>query len=90
MSNTPLLHVAQDLRIDALVVQVDLWSGRGDLPKNLEEVYERAKDIQYPSKHRLAMETMRHLEAFDPTWQTFSRCCQRQRRRIRVCRSWLR
>jgi NTE family protein len=67
MSNTPLLHVAQDLRIDALVIQVDLFSGLGDMPTNIEEVCERAKDIQYQSKRRLSMEMMRHLEGIRST-----------------------
>jgi len=46
MTNTPLQYVADDLRINALIVQVDLFSGMGELPKNLDQVQERAKDIQ--------------------------------------------
>jgi len=39
-------------RLDALIVQVDLFSARGHEPRNLDEVLERAKDIQYSSKTR--------------------------------------
>ncbi|MGD0639988.1 MAG: patatin-like phospholipase family protein, partial [Roseiarcus sp.] len=50
MSNTPLQYVCEDIRISALVVTVDLFSGKGELPQNLDQVQERAKDIQYQSK----------------------------------------
>ena len=63
MSNTPLQHVAEDPRINALVVQIDLFSGSGELPKNLEQVNERAKDIQYQSKQRFSEAEIRHVEA---------------------------
>jgi len=62
MSNTPLLHVAEDLRINALIVQIDLFSGSGDLPRNLEQANERAKDIQYQSKQRFTGEQIRRIE----------------------------
>jgi NTE family protein len=62
MSNTPLLHVSENLRINALIVQVDLFSGSGELPRNLAEVEERAKDIQYQSKQRFTTEKLRHIE----------------------------
>lgn len=54
VSNTPLWYVldeAPDLK--GLVVQVDLFSARGDLPRNLDQVMERHKDIVYSSKTRL-------------------------------------
>lgn len=63
MSNTPLQYVAEDLRISALIVQVDLFSGKGELPKNLEQVRERAKDIQYQSKQRHSYAKLREIEA---------------------------
>ena len=62
MSNTPLLHVAENPMINALIVQVDLFSGSGDLPKNLEQVNERAKDIQYQSKQRFTADKIRQIE----------------------------
>ena len=62
MSNTPLLHVAENPMINALIVQVDLFSGSGDLPKNLEQVNERAKDIQYQSKQQFTADKIRQIE----------------------------
>jgi NTE family protein len=53
VSNTPLWYVVDDSpRLDALILQVDLFSTRGPQPRNLDEVLERAKDIQYASKTR--------------------------------------
>ena len=63
MSNTPLEYVGRDFKLSALVVQVDLFSGRGRVPKNLAEVSERVKDIQYQSKARLSREQIRKVEA---------------------------
>ena len=54
VSNTPLWYVldeAPDLK--GLVVQVDLFSARGERPRNLDQVMERHKDIVYSSKTRL-------------------------------------
>lgn len=62
MSNTPLLHVAEDRQVNALVVQVDLFSGTGELPRNMDGVEERAKDIQYQSKYRFTTERFRKIE----------------------------
>jgi NTE family protein len=53
VSNTPLWYVldeAPDLK--GLVVQVDLFSARGERPKNLDQAMERHKDIVYSSKTR--------------------------------------
>jgi NTE family protein len=67
VSNSPLSYVLKDSPdMSALVIQVDLFSARGDLPLNLDQVLERAKDIQYSSKTRFnttrakEMEEMRH------------------------------
>lgn len=62
MSNTPLLHVAENPQINALIVQVDLFSGTGDLPRNMNQVAERAKDIQYQSKQRFSIDKIRQIE----------------------------
>ena len=52
-SNTPLWYVLDDEpRIGGLIVQVDLFSARGELPQNLDQVMERRKDITYSSKTR--------------------------------------
>ena len=52
-SNSPLWYVLDESsNLDALVFQVDLFSARGSAPHSLDEVLERAKDIQYSSKTR--------------------------------------
>jgi NTE family protein len=64
VSNTPLLYVldeAPDLK--GLVVQVDLFSARGDLPRNLDQVMERHKDIIYSSKTRLSTNVVKDMGA---------------------------
>ena len=64
VSNTPLWYVLdEDPRMNALIFQVDVFSGAGDLPKNLAEVHERAKDIQYASKTRFNTTRVKELEA---------------------------
>jgi NTE family protein len=62
MTNTPLAYVGKDFRMSALIVQVDLFSGLGDVPQTLNEVQERVKDIQYQSKTRLSIDEMRAIE----------------------------
>src|SRR5258706_5507440 len=54
VSNSPLMYVFDvSPQLNALIVQVDLFSAAGELPTNLDQVLERAKDIQYSSKTRL-------------------------------------
>jgi NTE family protein len=54
VSNTPLWYVLDDSpRLKGLIVQVDLFSAKGELPLNLDQVMERQKDITYSSKSRL-------------------------------------
>lgn len=54
VSNTPLWYVLDDSPgLEGLIVQVDLFSARGELPRNLDQVMERQKDITYSSKTRL-------------------------------------
>jgi NTE family protein len=62
MSNTPLQYAARDFRQDALIIQVDLFSGLGELPRNLGQVQERVKDIQFQSKSHFSIEQMRKIE----------------------------
>jgi NTE family protein len=62
MSNTPLQYVAKDFRMNALIVAVDLFSGLGELPKNLAQVQERVKDISFQSKMRFSQEQVRAIE----------------------------
>jgi NTE family protein len=64
VSNTPLWYVLDvDPGMNALIFQVDVFSGAGELPKNLAEVQERAKDIQYASKTRFNTNRVKELEA---------------------------
>jgi len=54
VSNTPLQWVADSgPRRDTLIFQVDLWSARGELPRNLLEVMTREKEIRYSSRTRV-------------------------------------
>jgi len=63
VSNSPLWYVLDDSpQISALIMQVDLFSARGELPVNLDEVLERAKDIQYSSKTRFNTNRVKELE----------------------------
>ena len=53
VSNPPLWYVLdEEPDLEALIMQVDLFSASGEMPHNLDEVLERAKDIQYSSKTR--------------------------------------
>jgi NTE family protein len=64
VSNSPLWYVLDDTTLrEALILQVDLFSARGDMPTNLDEVMERQKDIQYSSKTRFNTNRAKELEA---------------------------
>ena len=52
VSNTPLQHVLDNARGDALVFQVDLFPAQGALPGRISDVWSRNKDIQYSSRTR--------------------------------------
>src|SRR5262249_3749075 len=55
LSNTPLDWVLDcPDRRDTLVFQVDLWSAKGDLPRNLIEADLRQKEIRFSSRTRLS------------------------------------
>ncbi|KRF00525.1 hypothetical protein ASG87_12570 [Frateuria sp. Soil773] len=63
VSNTPLYKVLSERPgRDALVFQVDLWSAHGNLPRDLAQVAERSKEIQYSSRTRLVTEFMRRTQ----------------------------
>ena len=54
VSNTPLQHLLENAGTDnMLVFQVDLFSARGPLPRDILDVMSRQKDIQYSSRTRL-------------------------------------
>ena len=53
VSNTPLQHLLdQEDGVNSLVFQVDLFSARGALPRDIHEVTSRHKDIVYSSRTR--------------------------------------
>jgi NTE family protein len=63
VSNSPLWYVLDsDSQMNALIFQVDVFSGAGLLPRNLAEVQERAKDIQYASKTRFNTSRVKEME----------------------------
>jgi len=65
VSNSPLWYVLDDSpRLNALIIQVDLFSAKGELPTNLNEVLERTKDIQYSSKTRFNTNRVKELNEF--------------------------
>lgn len=54
VSNTPLQHLFEHCGSNNLVVfQVDLFSSRGDTPRDFSDVLSRQKDIQYSSRTRM-------------------------------------
>src|SRR5438874_7853633 len=55
VSNTPLDWVLENRPgRDTLAFQIDLWSARGEYPRNLLEADTRQKEIRYSSRTRLA------------------------------------
>jgi NTE family protein len=64
VSNTPLQYLL-DARREAnlLVFQVDLFSARGTMPRNIFDVHERHKDILYSSRTRLNTDAARSAQA---------------------------
>jgi NTE family protein len=63
VSNTPLDWVLSSRSdLDTLVLQVDLWSARGALPRDLTEVAVRMKEIQYSSRTRAATDDFRRAQ----------------------------
>jgi NTE family protein len=63
VSNTPLQHLlAQDDDINALVFQVDLFSAAGALPRTVQDVNGRHKDIMYSSRTRQVTDMFQRLQ----------------------------
>jgi len=63
VSNTPLQWVVEgDTRQDTLTFQVDLWSARGELPGDLNDVTSRQKEIQYSSRTRANTDRFKELQ----------------------------
>ena len=71
VSNTPLQHLLDlEDRVNSLVFQVDLFSARGDLPRDIQDVMGRHKDITYSSRTRYNTDLFRRIQS----WKT--RCYQ--------------
>jgi NTE family protein len=64
VSNTPLQWVIESnpRRQDTLAFQVDLWSARGELPRNLAEVATRQKEIQFSSRTRANTDQSKRMQ----------------------------
>ena len=66
VSNTPLQHLLdEDDRINTLIFQIDLFSARGVLPRDIHDVMARHKDIMYSSRTRNNTDVYRKLH----TWK---------------------
>ena len=62
VSNTPLQHLLdQDDSLNTLVFQVDLFSARGVLPRDIQDVMARHKDIMYSSRTRYNTDVFRRI-----------------------------
>jgi NTE family protein len=63
ISNTPLQWVLDSRpRCDTLAFQVDLWSARGALPKDLIDVEVRHKEIIFSSRSRAATDQYKKMQ----------------------------
>jgi NTE family protein len=63
VSNTPLQWVAESQpRRDTLAFQVDLWSARGELPRDMLEIATREKEIRYSSRTRANTDQFKHVQ----------------------------
>jgi NTE family protein len=64
VSNTPLQWMLDGRpRVDTLAFQVDLWSARGELPRDMVEVDVRQKDIRFSSRTRACTDSFRNMQA---------------------------
>ena len=63
VSNTPLQWVLDSRpRLDTLAFQIDLWSARGELPRNLGEADVRQKEIVFSSRTRAATDQYKRAQ----------------------------
>jgi NTE family protein len=64
VSNTPLQYLLEiDDHKDTLVFQVDLFSARGALPRDMPDVLARHKDIMYSSRTRNNTDSFRNIHS---------------------------
>ncbi len=67
VSNTPLQHLLdQEDSLNTLVFQVDLFSAHGMLPRDIQDVLARHKDIMYSSRTRHNTDVFRRIQV----WKT--------------------
>ena len=67
VSNTPLQHLLdQEDSLNTLVFQVDLFSAHGVLPRDIQDVLARHKDIMYSSRTRHNTDVFRRIQV----WKT--------------------
>lgn len=65
VSNTPLQHLLdQETGENTLVFQVDLFSARGVLPRDIQDVMARHKDIMYSSRTRYNTDVFRRIHSW--------------------------
>lgn len=63
VSNTPLEWLLEsDAPQDMLAFQVDVWSPRGQIPRNMAEVAARQKEIQHSSRTRRSLRQLRRVQ----------------------------
>jgi len=63
VSNTPLQWVLDAMpRVDTLAFQIDLWSARGHLPRDMMEIDTRQKEIRFSSRTRAATDEFRRAQ----------------------------
>jgi len=63
VSNTPLQWIVDTQpRRDMLAFEVDLWSSRGEFPRNILEVMAREMEIRYSSRTRAETGRFRYLQ----------------------------
>ena len=62
VTNTPITYVADERPLTtARIIQVDTFNAQGELPQNLGQVLQRAKDIQYSSKSRFNVDRIQEI-----------------------------
>ena len=82
VSNTPLQWVLDSRpRSDTLAFQVDLWSSRGELPRDLIESEVRQKEIRYSSRTRAATDQFARAQKLR---RAFARIYKDLREELRV------
>ena len=64
VTNTPLSWVLSERTgVDTLILQIDLWSARGEMPRDLSQVAVRMKEIQYSSRTRAMTNSFRRAQS---------------------------